>query len=83
MNLYGKDAIISSSVPISYTFRRLKDNTKVEIVNNYEEIRKELQQFMHQCLNFSFNTFRGIEAKCFNKEYLFCYKVNIRITIQL
>lgn len=43
MNLYGKEAIVSSSAPISYTIRRLKDNTKVEIVNTYEEVRKELR----------------------------------------
>lgn len=41
MNLLGKKALVASSAPISYTIRRLKDNTQVDIVNTYEELKKE------------------------------------------
>ncbi|MCB9201697.1 MAG: thiol-activated cytolysin family protein [Flavobacteriales bacterium] len=37
------DELIKSSAPISYTVRRLKDNTKVEIVELYKETKLELE----------------------------------------
>lgn len=41
MELFGEENAIASSAPISYTIRRLKDNTQVDIVNTYEEVKKE------------------------------------------
>lgn len=41
MELFGEENAIASSAPISYTIRRLKDNTQVDIVNTYEELKKE------------------------------------------
>lgn len=35
--------LITSSAPISYTVRRVKDNTQVEFVNYYKDIRKEFR----------------------------------------
>lgn len=37
------ESLIGSSAPISYTVRRLKDNTKVEFVNQYKDIKKEFR----------------------------------------
>lgn len=37
----NKESLISTSAPISYTIRRLKDNTLVDMVNTYEEVHKE------------------------------------------
>lgn len=41
MELFGEENAIASSAPISYTIRRLKDNTQVDIVNTFEEVKKE------------------------------------------
>ncbi|SKB60356.1 thiol-activated cytolysin [Soonwooa buanensis] len=35
------NSLISSSAPISYTVRRIKDNTQVEIVNQYKDVKRE------------------------------------------
>lgn len=35
------NSLISSSAPISYTVRRVKDNTQVEVVNQYKDIKRE------------------------------------------
>lgn len=37
----SQSALVASSAPISYTVRRLKDNTIVTIVNQYKDIKKE------------------------------------------
>lgn len=36
-------SLVSSSAPISYKIRRLKDNTEVEVKDTYTEIKKELK----------------------------------------
>lgn len=35
--------VFMTSVPISYTVRRIKDNTQVEFVNYYKDVRKEFR----------------------------------------